>query len=58
MQTYVYYYCSNPNQRNCDIYFIEHSVLAYMQISHVLFMMTADRNAERPVRDHHYWRGV
>ncbi len=26
------------NEKYCDIYLIEHSVLAYMQISHVLFM--------------------
>ncbi len=49
------------------------SSVTYLQISHVFLctlvicflcklamrcMLTADRNAEMPVRDHHYWMGV
>ncbi len=45
------------NEKYCDIYLIEHSVIAYMQISHALHD-DWDRNGEMPVRDHHYWMGI
>ncbi len=57
------------NEKYCDIYSVEHSVLRNVQQLicklamcflcklAICCMMTVDRNTKMLVRDHHYWMG-